>query len=82
MSKSHFTVKVGKSSDRLPRDERDHRNSKGVLYIRNLPAAVKTRFAANCRLHEDSMQDVIQALMRLYNHNPDCILKHLPRRNK
>lgn len=76
----HFSVPE-KNGTSKPRPK-SRRETKGVLFVRNLPAAVKNKFASVCRLHEDKMQDVIEALMRLYNSKPECVLHYIRRRKK
>lgn len=43
----------------------------GVLYIRNLPRALKDKFKSLCVLRGDQMEDVIASLVHTYIESPE-----------
>ena len=58
----------------------NYRPTKGVLYLRGIPSAVKTLFKSVCVRRGDNMTDVIAALMHLYVEKPDVV--RVPKRRK
>lgn len=48
-----------------------------ALFFRNLNKSVKTMFKAACVRRENSMQDVVESLMRKYIKDPTVIEKEL-----
>lgn len=52
-------------------------NTKSAVFFRNLDHHVKQSFKTVCTRRGDSMQKIVEALMRLYIRVPDCIEKEL-----
>ena len=46
------------------------RNTKGVLYFRGIPNSLKSEFKRACHNKNLSMQDVCEALLRLFVNHP------------
>lgn len=46
-------------------------NTKNVLYFRNLNPHIKHQFKTTCIRRGDTMQDVVEALMRIYIDKPE-----------
>lgn len=54
------------------------RKNKGrIIYIRNLTPGVKNLFKAVCSRRGDTIQDVVEALLRLYTKNPELVDREL-----
>lgn len=51
--------------------------NKNALFFRNLSHPVKTMFKSVCTRREQTMQAVVEALMRLYVKAPECVEKEL-----
>jgi len=51
--------------------------TQSALFFRSLNPEVKTAFKMTCVRRSDTMQDVIESLMRLYITNPSAIEKEL-----
>lgn len=49
------------------------RNSKGVLFLRNLPAGVKMLFKSVVVRRGDTMERVVAELLRKYIDDPQCV---------
>lgn len=56
--------------------------TRAVLFIRNLPTAVKTAFKSTCARRGDPMVLVTEALMRLYAAQPELIEPYLRKMRK
>ena len=55
------------------RSPRHTRPTKGVLYVRTIPSAVKSLFKGVCARRGDDMGTVIASLMQLYIKDPNCV---------
>lgn len=51
------------------------RKTRGVLYLRNLPAGLKLAFRATVVRRQETMEDVIQELIRKYVTDPACVAR-------
>lgn len=67
---------VGYKGVRLPR------SSKGVLFLRNLPAGIKMLFKSVVVRRGDTMERVVAELLQKYIDDPACIEKWAKRRER
>jgi tRNA uridine 5-carbamoylmethylation protein Kti12 len=58
------------------------RRTKGVLYLRKLPAALKLEFKATTARRQETMEEVINELIRKYVADPGCVTKWRKKREK
>lgn len=56
--------------------------TRGVLYLRNIPAVVKNLFKATAVRRQEYMEDVVCELMRKYIEDPGCVARWKKKRTR
>ncbi len=57
---------------------RIRRANRNVLYVRDISPSVKKLFKAACSRQDETMQDVVEALLRAYMKDPTIANKTMP----